>query len=176
MICVCGNSMVVRLARKGENKGNYFWGCSKYPLCSKSKNYEIPDNRFDFANNDFIPIIQSLSYISDIEREGILDEIKVQMIDILRHFVQCNWGAHFNTMFEMLIKPYLSDPNTLDHFLKSEVIDELKGNVIFGKTGAKIYPELHYYLNNVNSDEIKNYLKHEFKNISFSSTCDLFKM
>lgn len=29
----CGASMVKRIARKGENAGNSFWGCSKYPVC-----------------------------------------------------------------------------------------------------------------------------------------------
>jgi ssDNA-binding Zn-finger/Zn-ribbon topoisomerase 1 len=162
MICRCGNNMVLRLIRRGELQGSFFWGCSTYPLCMKTQNYVVPENRFDFANNDFMPIIKSLTAKPESEKQEIIVEIKVQMIEILKHFIVCTWGAHYNTMFDMLIKPYLTDPNTLDYILRSEIINESKGNVVRGTTGAKIYPELNYYLNNVNSMEIKNYLKKEF--------------
>lgn len=29
----CGSSMVRRLARRGRNSGNYFWGCPRFPRC-----------------------------------------------------------------------------------------------------------------------------------------------
>lgn len=29
----CGSSMMLRTARKGQNAGSQFWGCSKYPQC-----------------------------------------------------------------------------------------------------------------------------------------------
>ncbi|WCH24431.1 nuclease-related domain-containing protein [Aeromonas salmonicida] len=29
----CGNTMVLRTANRGGNKGNQFWGCSDYPKC-----------------------------------------------------------------------------------------------------------------------------------------------
>ena len=29
----CGAPMVLRTATKGENKGNQFYGCSKFPKC-----------------------------------------------------------------------------------------------------------------------------------------------
>ncbi len=154
--------MVLRLVRKGERQGSFFWGCSTYPLCMETQNYVVPENRFDFANNDFMPIINSLTTKPESEKQEIIAEIKVQMIEILRHFIECTWGAHYNTMFDMLIKPYLTDSSTLDYVLKSEIINESKGNVVRGNTGAKIYPELNYYLSNVNSAEIKNYLKKEF--------------
>jgi predicted RNA-binding Zn-ribbon protein involved in translation (DUF1610 family) len=34
----CGSSMVNRLARKGRNAGNYFWGCSRFPACKGTRN------------------------------------------------------------------------------------------------------------------------------------------
>ena len=30
----CGAPMIERIAKKGNNKGNKFWGCSSYPKCS----------------------------------------------------------------------------------------------------------------------------------------------
>ena len=29
----CGNLMVLRTAKRGDNRGNQFWGCSRYPTC-----------------------------------------------------------------------------------------------------------------------------------------------
>ena len=29
----CGNSMILRTAKRGKNSGNQFWGCSAYPQC-----------------------------------------------------------------------------------------------------------------------------------------------
>ena len=30
---ICGNTMVLRTAKKGANAGNAFWGCSTFPRC-----------------------------------------------------------------------------------------------------------------------------------------------
>lgn len=34
----CGSEMVLRQARKGENAGKRFWGCSQYPSCKGMRN------------------------------------------------------------------------------------------------------------------------------------------
>jgi len=34
----CGSSMQRRLARRGRNAGNYFWGCMRYPRCKGTRN------------------------------------------------------------------------------------------------------------------------------------------
>ena len=34
----CGSVMVNRLARRGRNAGNSFWGCSRYPSCKGTRN------------------------------------------------------------------------------------------------------------------------------------------
>lgn len=33
----CGSSMVRRLARRGNNRGNSFWGCSRFPRCKGTR-------------------------------------------------------------------------------------------------------------------------------------------
>ena len=36
MLCdVCGSEMVIKVAKKGPNAGNSFWGCSNFPHCRK---------------------------------------------------------------------------------------------------------------------------------------------
>lgn len=34
----CSSRMIKRLARKGRNAGNHFWGCSRYPACRGTRN------------------------------------------------------------------------------------------------------------------------------------------
>lgn len=36
---LCGKPMVLRMAKKGVNKGSPFWGCSGYPQCKGTRNY-----------------------------------------------------------------------------------------------------------------------------------------
>ena len=34
----CGSRMVMRLARRGRNAGNHFWGCPRFPSCRGTRN------------------------------------------------------------------------------------------------------------------------------------------
>ena len=36
----CGGELVLRTARKGKNPGTRFWGCSAFPKCKFTKNFE----------------------------------------------------------------------------------------------------------------------------------------
>ena len=36
----CGARMVLRTAQKGARKGQRFWGCSNYPVCRYTQEYE----------------------------------------------------------------------------------------------------------------------------------------
>ncbi len=36
----CGGKLVLRTAKKGANSGNQFYGCSNYPKCKYTKNYQ----------------------------------------------------------------------------------------------------------------------------------------
>ena len=40
-ICpLCGAKLVLRTARKGQNAGQQFWGCSSFPSCRYTKNID----------------------------------------------------------------------------------------------------------------------------------------
>ena len=42
MVCPkCGSKLVLRVAKKGENAGNQFYGCSAFPKCRYIQNLEI---------------------------------------------------------------------------------------------------------------------------------------
>jgi ssDNA-binding Zn-finger/Zn-ribbon topoisomerase 1 len=36
----CGSEMILRTAKRGDNQGGKFWGCSKYPECRGIVNIE----------------------------------------------------------------------------------------------------------------------------------------
>jgi hypothetical protein len=162
MTCTCGSEMLLKLERNTLDGYQFVWYCSKYPICERTLQYKTPEQRFDYANDDFMPIFDTLETKSNTQIEEIVAEIQTQMIDILNHFIECTWGAHYNTIYDKLIQPYLADSNTLDYFLRSEIIDESKGNIVIGKTGAKIFPDLYKRLIRVQSREVRSYLKSEF--------------
>ena len=37
---ICGGKLVLRTARKGQNIGHQFWGCSNFPKCKYTKSFE----------------------------------------------------------------------------------------------------------------------------------------
>lgn len=155
MLCTCGHKKQLEFSINKLNEPIFNWNCS---YCNKITPHK-PQIEIDFANDDFKPIIDSLTNKTIAERETVISEIKSQMVNILKHFIECDKGWHYNVMFKSLIKSYLDNPLVLDFVLKS---DTIKGNEINGISGAKIYPELLRRLAQVDSSKIKNYLKQEF--------------
>lgn len=39
----CGEKMVVRTARQGASAGHQFWGCSSFPNCKGTREYQLPN-------------------------------------------------------------------------------------------------------------------------------------
>jgi len=89
------------------------------------------------------------------------DVAKANMDAILRHFVRCNWGGCFLSIFQRLIKPNLEDPVVLREFLCSSSIEE-RGDLERGAHGEVIFWDLFKYLMNVDSQAIRTYLRETF--------------
>ena len=158
MKCSCGCEMYLRL----DTEGKYFWACSDMPECFEFKDYVPPKRRFDYsmaAPNDIQDALLNYHEGSITEQKN---EIKVQMVEILEHYIECQYGPHYAFMLEEILIPYLEDPAALDFVLKGHSVKDGKGNVQIGKTGAKIYPELMDCLRRVHSKKIQNYLNIEF--------------
>lgn len=109
--------------------------------------------------SNFLDKINNLSTIEVLKLENVY---KNNMFFILKHYIECNRGYHYNSIFEKVIKPYFDSVEVLESVLRSEVIKN-KSNVVIGQTGAKIFPELLDKLMLVDSENIKSYLKNEFK-------------
>ena len=81
---------------------------------------------------------------------------------ILIHFIECNRGYHYNSIFDEIIKPRFDSIEILEDVLKSPIIKNTS-NIIVGDSGAKIYSELLKRLLLVDSERVKSYLLNEFK-------------
>jgi len=98
------------------------------------------------------------------EYKLVVTAIKHNMAQYLAHFIECTWGAHYNTLFNSFILVFLDDLNVLKIVLKSDVIKD--GEITTtSKNGYKMYWELYCRLRKVTAaPEISNFLKIEFPN------------
>lgn len=96
------------------------------------------------------------------EYKLIVTAIKYNMGNYLAHFIECNWGAHYNTLYNEFILHYLDDLNILKKVLKSDVVRE-NGNLIVSKNGYKMFWELYCRLKKAaNTIDLRNFLMSEF--------------
>lgn len=96
------------------------------------------------------------------EYKLIITAIKHNMGEYLAHFIECSWGAHYNTLYKDFILVFLDDLNILKNILKSDIIKNNK-NINTSKNGYKIYWELYCRLIKIPSNpDIRNFLRTEF--------------
>lgn len=105
-----------------------------------------------------------VSYKGDDERQIKLlaTAVRFHIGSYLSHFVACQWGTHYQTLFKDFIILYLDDLNALQLVLSSDVIKLDKGNVVVSKNNYKMFPELYDWLMRVHSPAIRNFLRLEF--------------
>lgn len=162
MKCNCGQNMRLVFHNLEKDKYKFFWGCMNYPDCKFKREYESYEPKIDIAGQDTMTAVNILNSDNVKTKTKLIDEIKVQMPEILNHFIDCTWGAHYMTLFKNIIIPYLDNAKVLDFVLKGSIIREEKGNVYFGDHRAKMFRELYHHLRMVKSGEIQNYLTNEF--------------
>ena len=172
LTCIsCGAPLVVR----SPLDGNYMWQC-----------YASEDEEILRARCIAPKLDTSVSSSEDIApfqdcvfRNGILgfsfliesrDELlpaplipgaKVYMPHIVYHFVRCLWPACYLTLYRKVLVPHLDCPAVLDYVLRSNAIYQ-SPDMVTGRSGARIYAELHHYLRGVSSCAIQDYLQTEF--------------
>jgi hypothetical protein len=93
----------------------------------------------------------------------LITAVKLNIGDYLAPFIFCSWGSHYNTLFREFIARHLDDLNILKKVLKSDVISLDKGNVTTSKNGYRMFWELYKYLMKVNSSEVRDFLRLEFR-------------
>ncbi len=96
------------------------------------------------------------------EYKLIRTAVKFNMFSYLTHFIECSWGAHYQTLFKEFIIRNLDDLNTLKEVLRSCYIREDKQNTTTSKNGYKMFWSLYCYLMKVYNMEIIGFLQKEF--------------
>lgn len=69
----CGAPMRLQLARRGPSAGGHFWGCTRFPACRETREYEGGGNRRDFESVDGKP--RKLISRRIIWEDGTLDRV-----------------------------------------------------------------------------------------------------
>ena len=152
----CNNKMVLRF---NERRG-YFWGCSIFPKCANLVTYQPLDDAINitFLSTPEEHKEQLMKLDSESYANNMID-FQVQMEGVLAHFIVCN--LHYIPIF-VFIREYFDNPVLLKQILKSSVIREDKNNTIIGDDGARIFYDLFFWLMNVNSIKVRNYLVENF--------------
>ena len=92
---------------------------------------------------------------------GHVPGAKVLMPFILYHFIECTWGACYNSIYFNLLVPHLDSAVVLDYVLRSPVVNGIS-EVVDGLSRPKIYGELSSRLFGVKSLTIHQYLVETF--------------
>ena len=152
----CNNKMVLRFS---EQRG-HFWGCSRFPKCANLLTYQPLDDGINILRLDSPEKHkeQLMKLDSESYAKNMID-FQVQMEGALIHFIRCN--LHTVILF-VYIREYFDNPVLLKQILKSSVIREDKNNTIIGDDGARIFYDLFFWLMNVNSIKVRNYLVENF--------------
>lgn len=84
-----------------------------------------------------------------------------QWLLIWEHAIECDYAACYNTMFENLLCPHFNAPHLLD-FMLGEALIKPKPNVLRGRTGAQVFPQLLEWLVRFEGPEMQRYVAYEF--------------
>lgn len=107
-------------------------------------------------------LIQAYKGDNDHKVKLLATAVKFNIGEYLSHFIACQWGAHYQTIFKDFIILYLDDLNILKQVLKSDVIKQEKDNIVISQNGYKMFWELYKYLMRVHSPDIRKFLQLEF--------------
>jgi hypothetical protein len=87
---------------------------------------------------------------------------KVYMPFVLYHFIECTWGACYNSIYLNLLVPHLNSVSVLDYVLRSPVVQS-DSQFAEDSSQPKMYGNLYSRLLGVESTDIKKYLAETFR-------------
>jgi hypothetical protein len=142
---------------------HYTWSCPRQclPEIDTGANANDPFDEIDGAEQGNFEFNATLFWPPLTQRRVLT--AKVFMPHILYHFIECGRFSCYNSILENVLVPHLDSVAVLDYVLKSPVVHPAAGDVVVGKTGAKIYGELGHRLNQVKSPIIRKYLAENFR-------------
>ena len=76
---------------------------------------------------------------------------------LFKHFIECWWGACFNTTSDKVIAPHFCSPALLHVMLRSSMIRDTP-DVLQGHEGARVFPLLLSHLRKIKDPTVQAYL------------------
>ena len=154
--CSTHDEMKLLLARKGEYQNQYFYTCV-------TNNCKFYLNTHLNTSHDFTDYetwdCDLYSRANILSCEDCINCVKINMLDILSEFSECNWAGHQWMVLNYIIKPHLDNLELLKFFLKSTdtIID-----TYYNTNGYKMYDHFHSKLLEVENIQIKEFVKFQF--------------
>tara|TARA_B100000586_G_C20037833_1_gene396219 strand:- start:321 stop:812 length:492 start_codon:yes stop_codon:yes gene_type:complete len=96
---------------------------------------------------------------SPISCKDCINRAKINMLDILSHYVECHFHPCYQTLFALVIKPNLDNLDILKFFLQST--DTIKGFSRRNHNGYQMYAELLQKLSQVENRQIREFIRLE---------------
>lgn len=154
----CGTLLVLLRT----NIPHYAWECPHHclPAIDTGANTSESFDAFDGAEQGNVEFNATLFW-PPLTQQRLLTA-KVFMPHILYHFIECGRFPCYNSILTNVLVPHLDSVDVLDYVLKSPIVHPA-GDVMAGKTGARIYAELRHRLNQVKSTKIRQYLADTFQ-------------
>ena len=154
----CGNALL--LLQTGAP--NYRWGCPQN--CLPALDTGVPSSEpLDELRRDESGTVEfNGSHFFPPLTKSRVATAKVFMPKIRYHFIECTWGACYNSLYSNVLVPHLDSVAVLDYVLRSPVV---RGEVILkdGNPAPKIFHELFGRLRGVQSPRIQQYLADTFQ-------------
>ena len=76
---------------------------------------------------------------------------------LFKHFIECWWGACYNTTSDKVIAPHFCSPALLHVMLRSSLIRDTP-DVLHGHDGARVFPFLLSHLRKIKDPTVQTYL------------------
>jgi hypothetical protein len=140
---------------------HYRWTCPKYCLPPVNTGVSTTQHLDDLQPDASGTLEFNASHFCPPMTTSRIATAKVFMPQILCHFIECTWDTCYNALYFNVLVPHLDAPEFVDYVLKSSLIQSGSG-VQVGKSGARLYPELHSRLQSVMSPRIRSYLSDNF--------------
>lgn len=153
----CGTPLVLMQA----GVPTYRWQCPKQCLPAIDTGVPIDEPLDDLKPDAPGTVEFNASHFFPPMTKSRVATAKVFMAQILYHFIECTWGACYNSLYSNVLVPHLDAPEILDYVLRGPAVHDTDGTRV-GKSGARLYPELRHRLQGITSPRIRTYLAENF--------------
>jgi hypothetical protein len=140
---------------------NYSWQCAAKCLPTIDTGVAVGTSLACFERDAIKDGEISTPFFTRPVPSSHLSGAKVYLPFILYHFIECNYAACYNSIYQNLLVPHLDSISVLDYVLRTPVVEGFSES-LKGIPQPKMFSELYFRLLNVKSPVIQQYLNDTF--------------